>query len=197
VLEGIDRGIKAAVLEIQDRAANIAQRVNGWNMTDAFGPREFYKGDRLLRAAAVMVGIYANDKVEAFYPIAYVDGAGEVLDGSKHTYQVRFTKDNLPPAKYFWSITMYNKQADGVAGYMVKNPINRFLINSTTEGLVYDQEGGFTVTIQPDMPANPAEQANWLPAPTEPFYLVLRVYGPEQAAMDGTWEPPAVEKKEK
>jgi hypothetical protein len=197
VLAAIDRGVKAGISEIQNKAENISQRVNGWNMMDAFGPREFYKGDWLLRAAAVMVGIYANDKAEAFYPIAYVDADGETLDGSKHRYKVRFTKDKMPPAKYFWSLTMYNKQADGVAGYMVKNPINRFLINSTTEGLVYDREGGLTVYIQPNEPADLNEQANWLPAPSEPFYLVLRVYGPEQAALDGSWEPPAIEKNGK
>lgn len=196
VLAAIDRGVKAAIAEIQGKAENIAQRVNGWNMMDAFGPREFYKGDWLLRAAAVMVGIYANDKAEAFYPIAYVDADNDVLDGSKHNYQVHFNKADIPPAKYFWSITLYNKQADGVAGYMVKNPIDRFLINSTTEGLVYDKDGGFTVYIQPEMPSNSDQQANWLPAPKEPFYLVLRVYGPEQAAMDGSWAPPAITKVE-
>lgn len=196
VLEAINKGVSAGIRDIQEKAGNIAQRVNGWNMMDAFGPREFFKGDWLLRAAAVMVGIYANDKEEAFYPIAYVDADGDVLDGSRYKYKVSFTKDNIPPAKYFWSITMYNKQADGVAGYMVKNPIGRFLINSTTEGLVYDKDGGFTIYIQPNMPTAPAGKANWLPAPAEPFYLVLRVYGPEQAAMDGSWQPPAIEKVE-
>lgn len=194
VLQAINEGVKEAQKEIQDKAANIAQRVNGWNMMDAFGTRAFYKGDWLLRAAAVMVGIYANDKVEAFYPIAYVDADNETLDGSKHKYKIQFSKDNLPPAKYFWSITMYNKQADGVAGYMVNNPINRFLINSTTEGLVYDKDGGFVIYVQSDAPTKLDEKANWLPAPKEPFYLVLRVYGPDTAAMDGTWQPPAVVK---
>jgi hypothetical protein len=32
----------------------------------------------------------------------------------------------------------------------------------------------------------------WLPAPAGPFYLVLRIYWPEQAALDGTWTPPPV-----
>lgn len=196
VLNAINEGIKEAQKEIQNKAANIAERVNGWNMMDAFGTRAFYKGNWLLRAAAVMVGIYANDKVEAFYPIAYVDADNETLDGSKHKYKIQFTKDNIPPANYFWSITMYNKQADGVAGYMVKNPINRFLINSTTEGLVREKDGGFVIYIQSDVPKQSAEKANWLPAPDEPFYLVLRVYGPDTAAMDGSWQPPAIVKSE-
>lgn len=194
VLSAINAGIKEGIDSIQQKAANIAQQVNGWNMTDAFGPRSFYKGDRLLRAAAVMVGIYANDKVEAFYPIAYVDADGDVLDGSKHRYRIDFTPDNIPPAKYFWSVTMYNKQADGVAGYMVENPINRYLINSTTEGLVKDMEGNFSIYILHEAPKDKQQSANWLPAPSEPFYLVLRIYGPEESALNGTWQPPGVKK---
>ncbi|HLT72235.1 MAG TPA: DUF1254 domain-containing protein [Cyclobacteriaceae bacterium] len=194
ILAAINAGVKDAISDIQAKAENIAERVNGWNMMDAFGPREFYKGDWLLRAAAVMVGIYANDKVEAFYPVAYVDADGEVLDGSKHEYTIRFNKDNIPPARYFWSVTMYNKAADGVSGFMVENPINRYLINSTTEGLVKDSEEGFTIFIQHEMPQDAKRKANWLPAPSEPFYLVLRLYGPEEAAMNGTWQPPVIEK---
>lgn len=195
VLTAINEGIAEAIHDIQKKSENIAQRVNGWNMMEAFGPRKFYNNDWLLRSAAVMVGIYANDKIEAFYPIAYVDADDELLDGSKHKYKIQLTKDNLPPAKYFWSITMYNKQADGVAGYMISNPINRFLINSTTENLVYDADNGLTIFIQNAAPNEARERANWLPAPNEPFYLVLRIYGPEETAMNGTWEPPVISKR--
>lgn len=75
---------------------------------------------------------------------------------------------------------------------MIENDINRYLINSTTEGLKYDDDGGFTVYIQHDMPTKKDEKTNWLPAPDEPFYLMLRVYGPEQSAMDRSWEPPGI-----
>jgi hypothetical protein len=33
---------------------------------------------------------------------------------------------------------------------------------------------------------------NGLPAPAGPFYLVLRIYWPEKATLDGTWTPPPV-----
>jgi hypothetical protein len=194
ILNAIHQGVKEAQMEIKNKAENIAERVNGWNMLNAFGPREFYNEDWLLRAAAVMVGIYGNDKVEAFYPVAYVDLDDEVLDGSKHRYKIEFTKDEIPPAKYFWSITLYNKHADGVGGYMNENEVNRYLINSTTEGLKYNEDGGFTVYIQHEAPALKDEKSNWLPAPDEPFYLMLRVYGPEPSALDGSWEPPGIVK---
>jgi hypothetical protein len=100
--------------------------------------------------------------------------------------------DTLPPAKAFWSVTMYDTSYDGTAGYFVANPINRYLINSTTPGLVYGEDGSLTITIQHEQPQAEAEQANWLPAPAGPFYLVMRIYWPEQAALDGTWTPPPV-----
>ncbi len=193
-LAAINAGVTDAISDIKEKAEHIAERVNGWNMMEAFGPREFYKNDWLLRAAAVMVGIYANDKIEAFYPVAYVDADNEVLDGSKHKYKIHFEKKDIPPAKYFWSVTMYNKKADGVSGYMVENPINRYLINSTTEGLIKDNDGNLTIFIQHQAPANKEQKSNWLPAPNEPFYLTLRIYGPTETAMNGTWKPPAVEK---
>jgi hypothetical protein len=31
-----------------------------------------------------------------------------------------------------------------------------------------------------------------LPAPDGPFYMVLRLYGPEAEALDGTWTPAPV-----
>ena len=89
---------------------------------------------------------------------------------------------------------MYDTSYDGVAGYMIENPINRYLINSTTPGLVYGDDGSLTLTIQREQPQDAAEKANWLPAPEGVFYMVMRIYWPEQTALDGTWTPPPVRK---
>ena len=104
------------------------------------------------------------------------------------------TFSTLPPAKAFWSVTMYDTSYDGTAGYLIENPINRYLINSTTQGLVYGEDGSLTITIQHEQPQDTTEQANWLPAPEGPFYLVLRIYWPKPAALDGTWNPPPVKR---
>ena len=54
-------------------------------------------------------------------------------------------------------------------------------------------QGGLRIftTLEPAI-QDAAEQANWLPAPEGQFYLVMRIYWPEQAALDGTWTPPSV-----
>ena len=51
---------------------------------------------------------------------------GETLDGSKHNYTITFPAGHLPPVNAFWSVTMY----DGKSQLLIKNPINRYLINS-------------------------------------------------------------------
>ena len=89
---------------------------------------------------------------------------------------------------------MYDKSYDGTAGYLVDNPIDRYLINSTTDGLVRGDDGSLTLYIQHDEPDTSEGRANWLPAPTGPFYVVLRVYLPDQSVIDGAWEPPPVER---
>jgi hypothetical protein len=192
-IKAIEAGIADAIKKIAYKAEHIAEQVNGWNMMEAFGPREFFKGDWLLRAAAAMAAIFANDKIEAFYPLVYVDADGGVLDSTANKYTLHFKKDEIPSAKYFWSVTMYNKRADGTAGYMVDNPIDRYLINSTTEGLNYGEDGSLTIYIQQEQPEGD-KAANWLPAPAAPFYMAMRIYGPEESVMSGEWAPPAVQK---
>ena len=183
-------GVDRARTAIADRAANLGDTANGWTATDAFGDRAFFAGDHLLRAAGAMAGWGGNDKLEAYYPISRVDADGRPLDGV-HKYQLTF--DTLPPAKAFWSVTMYDTSYDGTAGYLVENPIGRYLVNSTTEGLAFADDGSLTIHIQHDAPDTDEGKANWLPAPEGQFYLVLRIYWPEEAALDGTWTPPAVE----
>ena len=170
---------------------HIGQKVNGWTSSDVFGTREWYGGDYLLRAAAAMAGWGGNDVIEASYPTTREDASGEPLDGA-HRYQIAFTAP--PPAKAFWSVTMYDTSYDGMAGYLVENPINRYLINSTTEGLVFGDGGALTITIQREQPQDAMQKANWLPAPEGPFYLVMRIYWPEQAVLEGAWTPPPVRK---
>lgn len=185
----IGSGVSAAREAMTNKMSTMGKKVNGWGYTDVFGPRDFYDGDYLLRAAGAMIGWGGNDTVEAFYPLAREDADGEPLDGANR-YQLTFS--SLPPAKAFWSVTMYDTSYDGTAGYLVENPINRYLINSTTEGLVFGADGSLTITIQRDEPQDPEARANWLPAPEGPFYLILRIYWPEQTALDGTWTIPPV-----
>jgi hypothetical protein len=187
-------GIKAGFDEIDKATESIGKVVNGWHVGSAFGDRAFYKGNWLLRAAAAKAGIYGNDADEAMYPMTRQDSAGEALDGSKHRYTLTFAKGALPPVNAFWSVTMY----DGKTQLLVANPLNRYLVNSPMLGsMKTNADGSLTIYIQKDSPGK-TKEANWLPAPDGPIYLVMRLYWPKTEAPsilppgEGTWQPPAV-----
>jgi hypothetical protein len=168
--------------------------INGWKVGSLFGDRAFYNGDWLKRAAAAKGGIYGNDAVEAMYPLTKTLANGEVLDGSKHKYTLTFAKDQFPPVNAFWSVTMY----DGKTQLLIKNPINRYLINSPMlPSMKKNADGSLTLYIQKDSPGKDKE-SNWLPAPDGPIYLVMRLYWPKTEAPsilppgEGTWSPPGL-----
>lgn len=54
------------------------------------------------------------------------------------------------------------------------------------------RNGSLTIYVQHGEPATEAERANWLPAPTGTFHLILRLYQPKQAALTGKWKPAPV-----
>jgi hypothetical protein len=150
----------------------------------------------LKRAAAARAGIYANDAVEAIYPQTRVDGDGQPLDSGKHNYVLTFAAGQLPPVNAFWSVTMY----DGKTELLIKNPINRYLINSPMlPGMKKNADGSLTIYIQNKSPGADKE-ANWLPAPDGPIYLMMRLYRPKESPPsilppgEGTWQPPGVER---
>ena len=191
----IGLGMKAGNKKVDEKVASMGKNINGWRVGSAFGYRDFYHSDWLLRAAAGRAGIYGNDAAEAMYPMTRWRANGEVLDGSKHNYTLTFEAGQFPPVNAFWSITMY----DGKTQLLIKNPIDRYLINSPMlPNLKKNANGSLTIYIQKDSPGADKE-SNWLPAPDGPIYMVMRLYWPKSEVPsilppgEGTWSPPAVQ----
>ncbi|WP_342316342.1 DUF1254 domain-containing protein [Lysobacter sp. FW306-1B-D06B] len=153
---------------------------------DLFGTREHLKGNALYRFAGTKLGIYGNSASEADYQSYFVDAKGQPLDASKHDYVLRFPKGGLPPTNAFWSITMY----DGKSKLLVDNPMNRYLINSPMlKSLRRDADEGITLYLQSASPGE-GKETNWLPAPSGPFYIVLRNYSPKAEVIERSWKRP-------
>ncbi len=189
-------GMKAGDEKVEKFLASGMKNVNDWSIGSFFGDRAFFSGNWLMRAAAAKGGLYGNDAVEATYPFTRVDATGETLDGSKHNYTITFAAGQLPPVNAFWSVTMY----DGKSQLLIKNPINRYLINSPMlPQMKKNEDGSLTLYIQKDSPGA-AKEANWLPAPNDTLYLVMRLYWPKTKAPsilppgEGTWKPPGIVK---
>jgi hypothetical protein len=181
---GLERAIPVARAIIEARSKAMSRLVNGWSMLP--GLKEYYGTSYLDRAAVAWKTIYALNPEEAVYATAWSDEQGESLDASKHRYIIRLAKDHRPPVDAFWSITMY-----GADGYMVENAIKRYSIGSRTKGLKFEADGSLAIYIQNDSPGR-YKESNWLPAPKEPFYLVLRMYLPKQEVINGQYEIPPV-----
>jgi hypothetical protein len=188
-------GMKDGDDQVDKFLASGNKNINGWNVGAFFGDSQFFKGDWLMRAAAAKGGLYGNDAAEAMYPYTRTDASGETLDGSKHNYTITFPAGQLPPVNAFWSVTMY----DGKSQFLIKNPINRYLINSPMlPAMKKNSDGSLTLYIQKDSPGK-GKEANWLPAPNDTIYLVMRLYWPKDTppsilpAGSGTWKPPGIE----
>jgi hypothetical protein len=189
-------GMKEGEKKVDEAVANAGKAINGWRVSSLFGDSTFFNGDWLKRAAGAKGGIYGNDAAEAMYPARRIDSDGQPLDGSQHNYTLTFPAGQLPPVNAFWSLTMY----DGKTQLLIENPINRYLINSPMlPGMKTNPDGSLTLHIQNKSPGADKE-ANWLPAPNGPIYLVIRLYWPKVEPPsilpvgEGTWQPPDVKR---
>ena len=130
---------------------------------------------------------YGNDAAAAKYYDAFTDHNGAPLDSTvAREYQLTFSKDQIPDAKRFWSLTAYIPP--GVT--LVPNAANKYVVAGYTPGLVTNADGSITIYIAPSKPIG-APAANWLPVPSGPFSLLLRVYGPD-GNTSGTYSPPPI-----
>lgn len=154
---------------------------------DGFGTRQFLNGNYMGRMSGAVLGIYGNSKDEALYPAYFVDASMKPLVGANN-YTLRFGPEQLPPVNAFWSLTLYELPSS----LLYANALDRYLINSSMlDSLKRDPDGGVTLYVQHETPG-PEKEANWLPAPSGPFFAVMRLYWPQKAALDGVWKAPSM-----
>jgi hypothetical protein len=176
------RGVIEGQARVRSFLDTSVHEVNGWQQWPKLGD---YGGDFLLRAAVAQTVWGANVPEEAVYLRSLYDGHGDRYTG-RHTYVLHFAAGSLPPAKAFWSLTVY-----GPDGFLVENAIHRYAIGDRTPGLKVDRNGSLDIYLGHDPPAG--HEANWLPVPAGSFTLILRIYLPHEAVIDGTYKVPAVE----
>ena len=155
VRQAIEQGAAAGLQAIRDEEPKLGEHVNGWGLSRDLGR---YGTRYLYRAAWTFFGVGGNLVEDAFYPLSLVDGDGKPYDGT-NKYELRFTREQLPPVDAFWSVTMYDKDS-----YLVDNPINRYALGDRSN-MTFADDGSLAIYIQSDAPGDD-KAANWLPAPT-------------------------------
>src|SRR5262249_15728587 len=171
---------------LQTKVNKAVKNINGWLFDTETG---IYGTDYLNRALVTAIGLGANRIQDAVYPTSLKDVDGKEYNGA-NKYVMHFPKGQLPPARGFWSVTMYDANY-----FFVANPINRYSI-SARQNLKSNADGSVDLYIQNQSPG-PDKETNWLPAPTGKFVLMIRLDWPDEKSpsiINGTWKPPAVQK---
>jgi hypothetical protein len=189
-IEKLDPAVRKALSSAPEDAQQLmawkiptlARVVNGWSMnTDTMG---VYGNYYLKRAIVTQVGLGANLPEDAIYPLNLGDETGKPLDGASK-YALHFDKGATPPARAFWSVTLYDAE-----GFQAGNVLNRFAVSSWMP-FKYNADGSLDLYFQNESPGKDKE-ANWLPAPKGAFNLTMRLYSPTSEALTGKWNPPPI-----
>jgi len=138
--------------------------------------------DELLLLQTVMgpIGLPAS---EAIYPPVPTTDA-------QNDYVIRMSKDEMPPAKAFWSMTLYDSNSKN--GFFIPNDRKKYSVGENG-GMKLNDDGGIEVYVAAEQPEGvPAE--NWLPITRrdENIDVILRLYVPDLEKFK-TWKVPKAE----
>jgi len=154
-------------------------------LNDVFKPKGEMKFDAMwVQSAYGPIGLPAH---QAIYPgIATTDGKPM---NAQHDYIIRMSKDEMPPAKAFWSVTLY----DAKNGFFIPNDRKKYSVGENA-GFKLDEGGGIEIHIAAEKPDGVPEE-NWLPIDRtdEDLDVVMRIYAPDLEKMK-TWKVPQAER---
>ena len=172
---------RSGFAKIKAHSYKLGTEHDGWNLL--LGTLGSYGIDYLQRASVGLFGLGCNQLADAYYPVL-----AENIGPTSDSYVLHFDKGQTPPAGDLWSITLYDDE-----GFSVPNPLNRGNLASHMD-LETNPDGSTDLYIGSTSPGRDKE-SNWLPAPSDKAWnLTMRLYPPEQAAVDGTWTPPPLKK---
>jgi len=133
-----------------------------------------------------VVGPIGLPAYQAIYiPAATKDGKPM---NARHDYVLKMSKDELPPATAFWSLTLYDLKN----GFFIPNDRKKYSVGENA-GIKLDTNGGIEIYISAQKPEGvPVE--NWLPINRGDIGMdaMFRIYVPD-AEMMKTWKTPQLE----
>lgn len=179
-IDGLRQGYAAALQMIDGHTRSPSKAA--WRYSTRLGR---YGDDLMLRAATAYKGLGALSADIALYLNCDYDHDGQPLHG-QHVYRIRFDDGGALPADAFWSVTLY-----GADRYLAANRLDRFALGNRS-ALQRDADGALSLHVSHREPPGP--RSNWLPAPDGPFYLILRLYHPQERMLKGQYRFPEMER---
>lgn len=157
---------------------------NGWNRSTNNAQ---WGIDYFNRTGTAKSNMFDNRPNETQYFYTDYDGANGGLNGSG-SYEVTFAPGQEPPVNGFWSLTLYNDKH-----LFHPNDLKRYSLGTKNKNLKRNSDGSLTLYVGAKSPGGEKE-TNWLPAPDGKFSLYIRAYWGKEPILDGTWQPPKIEK---
>lgn len=134
-----------------------------------------------------ILGPIGMPEEEAIYPqIQTADGQPM---NAMNDYIIRMSAEELPPARAFWSITLYDLEN----GFFIPNDLKKYSVGENA-GMKLNDAGGIEIYIASEKPEGVPEE-NWLPIERKDINLspTLRIYQADLDVMK-TWTVPFAEK---
>ena len=168
--------VKAEQVRIFDDPARAAAALPHFFLPKGSAPLEYI-------VIQSVVGPIGQPATEALYiPVGTADGLAMT---AQHDYTITMTAENLPPARAFWSVTLY----DTANGFFIPNDQDKYSVGLNS-GFALDGDGGIVIHIAANKPESPED--NWLPITRGDIGLsaMLRIYSPDLAKVR-SWRPPS------
>ncbi len=160
ILLGIIIGVSSAYLTVQQVSEMFSVSNGPWKVNLLAGSES---ADIYTRAAIALNALFALNKSEAVYFITKTDSNFNPL---RLECDYRIEGKNLPAR--WWSITVYGSDL-----FLIPNELNRY---SFTSANVKKDGESWTIHLSKE-----PKEVNWIPLNGEgQFYLVLRLYNPEE-----------------
>jgi len=154
-------------------------------MTSLFLTKERMKLDHLVSQS--VIGPIGQPASEALYP-PIVTADGKPMN-AQNDYVIRMARKDLPPAKAFWSVTLYDTRN----GFFIPNDRKKYSVGENA-GMKLDKDGGIAIYISAQQPKGVPPE-NWLPInrKDEAIGAILRIYVPDLETAK-TWKAPKAER---
>jgi len=124
----------------------------------------------VLQSVLGPIGLPATEAV--YPPVTTID---DQPINAQNDYVIRMSKDEMPPAKAFWSLTLY----DSANGFFIPNDRKRYSVGENA-GMKLNADGGIDIYVAAEKPEGVPEE-NWLPInrKDENLDIILRIYMPD------------------
>lgn len=175
----------------------VAERIATEELAKATGPESkqtassmFLTKDKMrleVLLAQSVLGPIGMPASQALYP-TILTSDGKPMN-AQHDYVIRMSASQLPPAKAFWSVTLYDLQN----GFFIPNERKKYSVGENA-GMKLNKDGGIDIYIAAQKPKGVPEE-NWLliNRKDENLGAIMRIYVPDHEKMK-TWQVPKAER---